>query len=388
MPVQRTPVLAALKISEGATPAQAIAAIIRWIAQAVIALTPVFTFGTTRIQGFDVPSPVKANDGQTLAWDSSTQRFDYVPVGSGAVTNVTGTAPIASSGGATPDISLDDATVTPGTYGDSTHVGQFTVDQKGLLQFAGNVAIARPSSGPGTAWSMADVPATPDARDIEFDDPADLSLFTPFKTLSGTAIDPFAVFTTANTFRADSDTTRAGWLMAQSTINADLCGLTIAWNPATNDNVWCRWSANNPNPYIAGNCQVQLRLVDSQTSFTHNLALTWNTTGAAPNVLARADGVNIPGSPYPLASNVGTMPVNGFWIQKINQLYLFYILDMNGGVFFIGSTTTTNSFPYVGIFFNNNLAIGGAGEPGNPIVGVDFLRFCKVNPTTFMPGRD
>ncbi len=31
--------------------------------------------------------------------------------------------------------------VTPGTYGDATHVGQFTVDAKGRLSFAQNVAI-------------------------------------------------------------------------------------------------------------------------------------------------------------------------------------------------------------------------------------------------------
>jgi hypothetical protein len=32
--------------------------------------------------------------------------------------------------------------VTPGTYGDSTHVGRFTVDAKGRLSFAADVAIA------------------------------------------------------------------------------------------------------------------------------------------------------------------------------------------------------------------------------------------------------
>lgn len=59
----------------------------------------------------------------------------------GGVSSVTATAPIASSGGTTPNISMDNSTVTPGTYGDSGNVGQFTVDAHGLLQFAGNVPI-------------------------------------------------------------------------------------------------------------------------------------------------------------------------------------------------------------------------------------------------------
>lgn len=73
-----------------------------------------------------------------------------VPVGSGGtVTSVSGTAPIASSGGATPVISLNDTAVTPGTYGDATHVGQFTVDQKGRLTFAQSVAISGGGGGSG-----------------------------------------------------------------------------------------------------------------------------------------------------------------------------------------------------------------------------------------------
>lgn len=43
-------------------------------------------------------------------------------------------------------ISLKDTAVTPGTYGDSTHVGQFTVDQQGRITAAANVATAGGSS--------------------------------------------------------------------------------------------------------------------------------------------------------------------------------------------------------------------------------------------------
>lgn len=41
---------------------------------------------------------------------------------------------------------LANTAVTPGTYGDAAHVGQFTVDSKGRLTFAANVAMAISSS--------------------------------------------------------------------------------------------------------------------------------------------------------------------------------------------------------------------------------------------------
>ncbi len=82
----------------------------------------------------------------------------YIPVsggggggGSGTVTEIdTGTGltggPITTSG----TILLLDTTVTPGTYGDSTHVGQFTVDQQGRLTAAANIAV-----GGGSVTSVA-----------------------------------------------------------------------------------------------------------------------------------------------------------------------------------------------------------------------------------------
>jgi hypothetical protein len=42
---------------------------------------------------------------------------------------------------------LSNTTVVPGTYGSSTEVGQFTVDQKGRLQYAGNVLISGTTPG-------------------------------------------------------------------------------------------------------------------------------------------------------------------------------------------------------------------------------------------------
>lgn len=58
-------------------------------------------------------------------------------VGAGTVTAVTATPPLSSSGGATPDISHDDAALTPNTYGAIPWViFQATFDQQGHVQGA------------------------------------------------------------------------------------------------------------------------------------------------------------------------------------------------------------------------------------------------------------
>lgn len=82
-----------------------------------------------------VPPPPLTQDADVLVGDDGSG-FPHARV-------VTDTANIEKDI-ATPNVielDLTDTTVTPGTYGDATHVGQFTVDQKGRLTQAAEIPI-------------------------------------------------------------------------------------------------------------------------------------------------------------------------------------------------------------------------------------------------------
>ena len=114
----------------------------RWVQSAITALRPTLELGSNRLQGFNIPPPVAANDGAFVQWSASAQSFVYASA-----------IPLAPTG------------VTPGTYGDATHVGQFTVNTYGQVTFAANVAITGllPAAGAagdvllsnGSAWGAA-----------------------------------------------------------------------------------------------------------------------------------------------------------------------------------------------------------------------------------------
>ncbi len=82
--------------------------------------------------------------------------------GGGSVTiTATGDATGTSDTSNTPTLPLTLATVNSnvGTFGDSTHVGQFTVNAKGLITAASNVAIVNSAST--IQWSVLDILNTP-----------------------------------------------------------------------------------------------------------------------------------------------------------------------------------------------------------------------------------
>ncbi len=83
------------------------------------------------------PSPVVEKDGRvTRPWLLFFQSLIDViaAAGSGLVKSVTGTAPIVSSGGVNPAISLANTAVTPGSY----TLTNLTVDAQGRITAASN----------------------------------------------------------------------------------------------------------------------------------------------------------------------------------------------------------------------------------------------------------
>lgn len=73
-----------------------------------------------------------------------------------------------TDGGAGGDLSigLADTAVTPGTYGDSTHVAQVTVDAHGRLTAASAVAISGSGGGSITEGAYGSLPGSPSSGDV------------------------------------------------------------------------------------------------------------------------------------------------------------------------------------------------------------------------------
>ena len=113
---------------------------------------PITTTGTIGITDFVASGASHARgsvpDPGAVAGTTKFLREDAtwaVPAGGGGSVSITATTPIVVTPSpltGTGVVSHATTAVTPATYGDSTHVAQFTVNSTGHLTFAGNVALS------------------------------------------------------------------------------------------------------------------------------------------------------------------------------------------------------------------------------------------------------
>jgi hypothetical protein len=85
---------------------------------------------------------VSLADQAWYIWDGAV--WQPMAGGGGGVVSVGALAPISSTGGANPVISLNNSGVVAATYGNATTVPQIAVDAKGRITSASNVAITFP----------------------------------------------------------------------------------------------------------------------------------------------------------------------------------------------------------------------------------------------------
>lgn len=110
------------------------------------------------------PTPASGPDQGYLWWDTTLQEefaYDFgtaawVSTAGGAASAITAlTGDVTATGPGSVAATLAATAVTAGTYGDSTHVAQVTVDAKGRLTGASNVSIAGSGIGDVTGPSSA-----------------------------------------------------------------------------------------------------------------------------------------------------------------------------------------------------------------------------------------
>lgn len=233
--------------------------------------------------------------------------------------------------------------------------------------------------GSAAPWSTARRPTTAHALDLEFDSstlPAAWTL-SPFGVATG--IDPYAQFSTANTFRYSINGYRPGWFMAQPSNEAVYYyALTASYAAPTNVFVWSRMSylMKKGAPGTTNNqAGVALVLYKASDPANNQVTLFFNESDAGVGHeidFQRWDAGSFAGTVHG-TTTTNPIPYECVGIQKLGTTYHAWAMTSGGMWLHIGSTTATFTVDSVGI----RIADAGTGAPGNAILGVDFIRFIE-----------
>jgi hypothetical protein len=319
--------------------------------------------------------------------------------GTGSVTSISaGTGitltpnPITTTG----SVAVADTAITPATYGDSTHVGQFTVDQQGRLTAASNVAIASSAMSVSDEGSL--LTATPSSMNfvgagVTATAVADAVTVTIPGASSGD-ISPFSDDSITKPAAADftiADDTTAGHGTG-SKANLATRGVELTFTAganATSQSLFFEAAVsstlNTMIAYIAPNFGGQ----NGSNQYFYGLAVRDNAgkidsygisfdAGVGNTVWKHATFTNISTAPTISAFNGGHMACGRpIWLKlaKVSTNFVFSV-SSNGETYDVVATLSATGF--IGSTINDvGIVLYDAMSNGSKIVNLDVFSFTK-----------
>lgn len=253
-------------------------------------------------------------------------------------------------------LSLTDTAVTPAAYGDATHVAAFTVDQKGRLTTASNVAISFPgASGDISPFSDGSI-TKPAAADFTIADDATAGHGTGSKAnLTNRGVELTQTIGAASTTQS---------LFYEAAVSNTLNTLLVYISPnfqETNTNKQYFYGIGVRDN--AGKIDSFGLSFNSSTGDTEWQHTTFATISTAPTISALVGGHMAAGRPIWLR------------LQKVSTNFVFSV-SYNGETF--TTVTTVSATGFVGSTLNDvGIILYNALSTGTKTMNLDVFSFSK-----------